>query len=149
MNSKYDELVKQSAKGLVELANYAGIKWDEIYLMYQRDELQTGGTQTYRNGRELKFINFEFDDKKAEEIESNIWSTLGKLFDFISDINGKSPSSCVVNVTSDYNFKIKFSYGESKGMSIRLLDLGKPQSFYDLAVVDIPQSIKKAQKNGS
>jgi len=148
MNKEADELVKRAAIGLVELANHANVTWDEVFLMYQRDESQSGGTQTYRNGRELKYFDFDFDDESAEELESTVWETLNTLFDVIAQQKGKSPSACVINVTNDYDFKIKFSYGELEGMSIRLLDIGEFQSFYNLAEVDIPESIKKAQKDG-
>lgn len=148
MNKKASKLIQKSALELVKLVDYANVDWDEVYLMYHEEEIHQGGTETFRKDRKVKFLNFDFEDKKANKISSKIWKNLSSIFEEIEKVKGEKPCDCVLKINSDYDFNIKFGYGDMKGMSIRLLDLGTEKSFYDLTDIDMPKSIGKAQAKG-
>ena len=148
MNQESSRLVQEAATKFLELAKHGNIEWDSIHLMFDREEGCYGGTEVYKLGRQVRFFGFDFDDAVAEEITDSIHDTLNTLFDALKEQTGKSPSACVVSVDRDLDFKVKFAHGTKEGMSVRLKDLGKPESFFEESEVDIPDFIKEAQAKG-
>lgn len=137
-----DELVNELGRDFTNIVNKFGHDWDECYFSYStKSESQESFQETYRKGRELKFLGRSLENSISWEDRDRLSDGIKKLFLDIKEQTGTAPKVGVLSTTIDGQSKFRYDLENAGYLDITFNFVGLKSSYFTREEIDPPDFV--------
>lgn len=133
---KKDEIVQRIIATMIEFIKLTELDWDATYYRYVA--LGGGSCSSECLFRKERELNYFLVPPRTKQTYINVLQEMAEELSREMGKGGATPVVLVASVDKELNYNMKFDYENPKGLEIRLLSLGSPNSYFGNEV-DIPK----------